>query len=105
MSEELPDRMPPRLPLPPTTRVPRVFSTWGTVCYGISAITAITIVIAGGIFKWTPPWFLIASAFIYVFISSGLICLGRIDANKDARFFIKTLRQRSDENKRMRKMN
>jgi hypothetical protein len=105
MNEELPKQMPPRPP-PPTTRVPKVFGIWGTILYGIIAITSIAIVVIGGIANWTPPWFLIGTAFIYVFISAGLICMGRIEANKDARFFIRALRERSDDNKRaMRKMN
>jgi membrane protein required for beta-lactamase induction len=108
----LPKRMPPRpeptlppLP-PPTTKVPKVFSIWGTIYYGIIAIASIAIVFIGGIANWTPPWVLTGTAFLYVFVTAGLICMGRIEANRDAKFFIQALRKRSDENKRtMRKIN
>lgn len=113
MSEELPKRMPSRLEVEtpphmhphPTTKVPKVFSIWGTIYYGAIAIGSIVIVIIGGIANWTPPWLLIGAAFLYVFINAGIICLGRMEANRDAKFFMHALRKRSDENKRMRKMN
>jgi hypothetical protein len=40
-------------------------------------------------------------AFLYIFISASIICLGRIAANKDAKFFIQALRKRSDENRKV----
>jgi hypothetical protein len=102
---ELPNRMPPR-PAPPVTKVPKVFSIWGTMAYGISSITALAIITIRVFIDWT-PWYLITPAFLYVFISAGLICLGRIDTNKEAKVFIQALRERSAENKSraMRKMN
>lgn len=90
-----------RIPEPKvTTKVPRVFGPWGTLCYGISAIASIAMVLLMGFTKWTPPWYFIMSAFLYVFISTGAICWGRIESNRDAEFFIRALRTRSDENKR-----
>jgi hypothetical protein len=110
MNDDLPTQMPdqpPPLPPPPTTKVPRVFSIWGTICYGIAAVYSCTTVMLIGIIRWMPPWYIVSSAFMYVFISAGIICFGRIEANRDARFFIQALRKRSDENKqrRMREMN
>lgn len=124
MSEELPDRMPPRqepweevgafaLPasdpeqpppariphLHPTTKVPRIFGIWGTACYGIAALYSITVVL-GLPFGWKPPWYAVSSAFLYVFVSAGIIFFGRIESNRDARFFMQALKKRSEENKR-----
>lgn len=96
---DLPDKMPPRL-LPPTTRVPKVFSVWGTVCYGIAAVFSVTQVILIAVARLTPPWYVTSIAFLYVFTSTGLICTGRIESNRDARFFMRALKKRSDENKR-----
>ena len=102
----LPSKMPSRPESPPTTKVPRVFSIWGTINYGVAAIASIAIVLCMGIFAWTPQWWAIMPAFLYVFISTGIICLGRIEANRDAKFFIHALRKRSEDNERaMRKMN
>ncbi|HWI70134.1 MAG TPA: hypothetical protein VNS88_17510 [Nitrospiraceae bacterium] len=84
---------------PSMTRIPRLFGIWGTLGYGIAAATSITTVLVMGVFDWTPPWYLLMSAFLYVFISSGIIFLGRIEANKDAKEFIRTLRAKSKENK------
>jgi hypothetical protein len=115
MNDGLPDQMPERPPpphvklagpRPPRTKVPRVFSIWGTICYGIAAVFCITAVLLMGFTKWIPPWYFISSAFLYCFISTGLITMGRIESNKDAKFFIRALRQKSAENQRtMRKMN
>jgi hypothetical protein len=95
--------MPPR-PTPPTpivvTRVPHVFTIWGTIIYGISAITSIATVLIVGITGWNPPWWLTEPAFLYCFISAGIITMGRIESNKDARVFARLLRQKSEENKR-----
>lgn len=103
---DIPDKMPERPPPHPTTKVPRVYGLFGTVCYGGSAIVSIISVLSMGVFNWTPPWYIIASALIYVFTSSSLIFFGRIESNKDARFFIQALRKLGEENKRsMRKMN
>jgi hypothetical protein len=108
MSEEptLPDHMPLPLTPVPVTRIPRVFSIWGTLYYGVAAIASITVVLIMGFTRWMPPWYIISSAFLYVFISTGIICTGRIQANKDARFFIHALKKRSEDNQRkMRRMN
>ena len=84
-----------------------MFNIWGTICYSVSAVSSLIAILLMGIFKWTPPWYFLLPAFLYVFISSGIIALGRIQANKDARFFIRMLKRRSDENKQreMRRMN
>ena len=95
----LPSKMPPR-PVAITTRVPHVFSIWGTIVYGISAITSLATVLIIGIAGWTPPWYLTMPAFLYCFISAGIITMGRIESNKDARVFAHLLRERSEENKR-----
>lgn len=92
---------PKQLPQPPpTTRVPRVFGPWGTLCYGISAVASITTVLLMGFTRWTPPWYFLMPAFLYIFISAGIICLGRIESNQEAKFFIHALREQSEENKR-----
>jgi hypothetical protein len=46
-------------------------------------------------------------ALLYVFLSAGIIALGRIEGNKQSQFFIQALKARSEENKQrqMRKMN
>ena len=96
--------LPPHLH--PTTRVPRVFSIWGTACYGIAAVASITTILVMDFTRWTPPWWFISAALLYTFISTGIIALGRIESNRDSKFFIQALRKRSEENKRaMRKMN
>jgi hypothetical protein len=77
-----------------------VFNIWGTIVYGISALTSIATVLIIGIANWTPPWWLTEPAFLYCFISSAIITLGRIEANRDARVFSRLLRKRSDINKR-----
>jgi hypothetical protein len=93
--------MPPRpTPIAIATKVPRVFSIWGTIIYGISAITSIATVLIVGIADWSPPWWLTEPAFLYCFISAGIITLGRIESNRDARVFTRLLRQKSEENKR-----
>lgn len=105
---ELPNRMPPpphaklagpRPLRPPTTRIPRVFNIWGTIAYGVASITAFASLIAAG-FGWHPPWFIIGVALFYVGVSAGIIAAGRIEANKDAKFFVQALRRQSEENKR-----
>jgi hypothetical protein len=102
MNGELPDRMPPRPP--PTTRVPHAFSIWGTLIYGSCSAAA-------GFFMidlvWIiPPWYVLLATFFYVFVSTGIIALGRVEANRDAKFFIEALKRQSEENKlKVRKMN
>jgi hypothetical protein len=107
MNEELPSQMPPRPP-PPTavvTRMPRTFGVFGTLVYLGASITALTSMIAYG-FGWNPPWFIILSCIFYTGVSSGIIAMGRMQANRDAHFFIQALRPRSAENQRaMRRMN
>lgn len=93
-----PAELPPHLH--PTTRVPRVFKVWGTICYGILAIASITTIMIMDFTRWTPPWWVITSALLYVFISAGIIALGRIESNHDSKFFIQALKERSEENKR-----
>lgn len=83
-----------------TTRVPRVFSIWGTVCYGVAAAYSIISVLLMGIIRYTPPWYFIMASFLYVFISTGIICYGRIESNRDAKVFMHLIRKRSEENKR-----
>ncbi len=105
MNDDLPTRM-PEPPPPVVTRVPRVFGPWGTLSYGIAAVASIITVLLMGFTRWIPPWYFIACAFMYVFISAGIICYGRIEANRDAKVFIHALKKKSEENKRaMRKMN
>jgi hypothetical protein len=106
MSDELPTQMPPRPPPHPVTRVPRVFNIWGTLVYAGCSFTAFASMIAYG-FGWNPPWPIMLSALFYVGVSAGIIAFGRMEANKDARFFVQALRKRSDENgkRAMRKMN
>lgn len=108
MNEDLPSQMPPPpTPLPPpTTQIPRVFSVWGTVIFFGCSATSFASMIAYSV-GWTPPWFIILPAFLYVFISSGFIAVGRMESNKDARLFIEAIKQRSEENRKraMRKMN
>jgi len=114
MSEDLPSQMPPRPPphvklagpRPPTTRIPRVFNIWGTIVYGGCASVAMGFMIMMG-FGIMPPWYIILSCLLYVFLSSGIIALGRVEGNKDAQFFIQALKVRSEESKQreMRKMN
>jgi hypothetical protein len=118
MSEEIPElpkRMPPpphpklagpRPPRPATTKIPRVFNIWGTIVYGGCAAFAMAFMIMMG-FGIIPPWYIILPCLLYVFVSSGNIAFGRIEANKDARFFTQALRKRGEENKQrqMRKMN
>lgn len=84
-----------------------MFSIWGTVIYGIAAIFSIVAVFLIAFFGWTPPSYFISVAFIYTFMSTGIICMGRIETNKEARFFIHALKKRSEQNKQrqMRKMN
>jgi hypothetical protein len=105
MNEE-PPRLPPPLPPVPTTRVPRVFNIQGTLVYAGCSFTAFCFMIAMGFGIW-PPWYVILPCLFYVFLSSGIIAHGRIEANKDARFFIHALKKRSQENKQreMRRMN
>jgi|SRR6478736_3106443 len=112
MSEELPSRMPPpphaKLagPRPPTTRAPRAFNIWGTIVYGGCSSIAMAFMVMMG-FGIMPPWYVILPSLLYVFLSSGIIALGRIEGNKEARFFIQALKEQSEENKQhaMRKMN
>jgi hypothetical protein len=93
--------MPPRpTPIAIATKVPRVFNIWGTIIYGISALTSLATVLIIGIADWKPPWWLAMPAFLYCFISSAIIALGRIEANRDARVFTALLRKKSEENKR-----
>jgi hypothetical protein len=94
-----PIQLPPRPSPKATTKVPRVFGLFGTVCYGGAAVTAILVALSMAVFDWTPPWYMTASAFMYVFISSGIIFFGRTEANKDAKFFIHAIKERSEENK------
>jgi len=105
---ELPNRMPPpphaklagpRPLRPPTTRVPRVFNIWGTLVYAGCSITAFASMIAYG-FGWRPPGLIILPALFYVGISASIIAAGRIEANKDAKVFVRALRRQSEENKR-----
>jgi hypothetical protein len=98
MNDGLPTRM-PEPPPPVVTKVPRVFGPWGTISYGIAAVASIVTVLLNGFTGWTPPWYFTSAAFMYVFISAGIICMGRIQSNKDAKFFIHALRKRSEENK------
>jgi hypothetical protein len=114
MNDDLPSQMPPRPPphpklagpMPPTTRVPRVFNIWGTIVFGGCSSFALAFMILIG-FGIVLPWYVVLPALLYVFVSAGFIALGRIEANKDARFFVQALRKRSEENKQrqMRKMN
>jgi hypothetical protein len=84
--------------LPPNTRVPRVFSIGGTIVYAIGSVTAVAAIIAKP--WWTPPWWVLLPMFAYIFVSMGIITMGRIEANKDARVFAQLLRKQSDINKR-----
>lgn len=49
---------------------------------------------------FTPPWYILLPLMCYVFLSSGLIALGRIEGNNEARGFVDMIRKMSDENKR-----
>ena len=103
---------PPRPGPPPktapraTTRVPRVFGIWGTIGYGISSIASITALLTMGFTGWTPPWWFLMPVLLYTFTSTGIICYGRIEANKDAKFYIETIKRQSAANEQrvMRKM-
>lgn len=101
MSEEPTERMPPPpTPLHATTKVPRVFGIWGTACYGVAAISSIITVLIMDFSRWVPPWWYITATSLYVFASAGIICFGRIQANRDAHGFIVLIRHRSEQNKR-----
>ena len=94
---ELPSKMPP-----PTTRVPRMFNIWGTLVYAACSFTAFCFMVAFP-FGVRPPLYVVLPCLSYVFISSGIIALGRIENNRDAQFWIETARRVSELNKR--KMN
>ena len=96
---ELPSKMPQR-PVPITVSVPRAFPVYGTLVYAGCSITALSCFFAIGIVHWTPPWYIIMPAFLYCFVSSGIITMGRIESNKNARAFANALKQQSEENKR-----
>jgi hypothetical protein len=49
-----------------------------------------------------PPWYILLPAYTYIFLSAGIIALGRMESNKDARLFVQMLKDRSEE---IRKMN
>ena len=93
----IPRRVPPRgceEPLPPhlhqTTKVPRVFSIWGTILYGIAAIASITTILVMDFTRWTPTTVVHPAAFpIHVHRHLGIIALGRIECNRDMLFFIR----------------
>ena len=104
----LPSQMPPpphaklagpRPLRPPKTRIPRVFSIWGTLAYSAFSIVAFASMIAYG-FGWRPPGLIILPALFYVGTSAGIITMGRIEANKEAKVFTRALSRLSDENKR-----
>jgi hypothetical protein len=94
-------------PTEPTMRAPRVFGIWGTLAYGIASMGSICTVLSIAIFNRLPPWWIISSAFMYVFISAGIIFFGRIEANREAKFFLQALKRQSEINemRQMRKMN
>jgi len=108
----LPTRMPPpphtKLagPRPATTRIPRVFNIWGTLVYAGCSAVAFLFMIAMG-FDIMPPWYVILPTFLYVFLSSGIIALDRIEANKNNKFFIDSIKRQSETIQKhvMRKMN
>jgi Na+/glutamate symporter len=82
------------------TRVPHVFPIYGTIVYAGCSITALACFFAIGIAHWTPPWYITMPAFLYCFISAGIITMGRIESNKDAKIFAHLLRKQSEINKR-----
>src|SRR5213078_4524446 len=83
----------------PTKRSTRVFNIWGTLVYSICSSTAFIFMIAMG-FGILPPWYITLLCLFYVFLSSGFIALGRMDANMEAWFFNDTLRKLSEEDKK-----
>ena len=48
----------------------------------------------------TPPWYVTLGVLMYVFLSSGLIALGRIEGNREARGFVGMIKAMSEQNKR-----
>jgi len=69
-----------------------------TLLFAACSIAAFAFMIA---LPWiTPPWYITLSFMVYVFLSSGIIALGRIEGNKAARGFAGMLKAMSDENKR-----
>jgi hypothetical protein len=106
-TEPIPPRPPPLPPpLHPTTKIPRVYRLPGTVVFAGCSVVAFFFMIALG-FGLDPPWYVILPSLFYVFVSSGIIAIGRIEANKDAKFFIETIKRQSEEIQKhaMRKMN
>jgi hypothetical protein len=121
---ELPDKMPPRLhpindsdddPTEPTqltqpskaimTRVPHVFSPVGTIVYIGCSVTCLAFMIGYG-FGLQVPWYIILPCIFYTAVSSGIIAMGRIESNRDARAFMVRIEQRSELNEQYRrKMN
>jgi hypothetical protein len=78
--------------------VPRTFNVWGTLVYATSSATAFTCLILS--YWWTPPWYVLLPMYFYVFMSAGIIALGRLESNRDAVVFAHLLRKPSEENKR-----
>lgn len=77
-----------------------MFGIWGTICYGISAIASIICLITMGFTGWVPPWYFLGPVFFYTFASTSIITYGRIQNNKDAKVYIRSLQRMSEENKR-----
>lgn len=102
MSEipELPDKMPQRPAPIVTTRIPHIFSPFLTLLYALCSAVAFFYIIAYG-FGVKPPWFFILSCMGYTFITTMIIANGRIEANREAREWIKTMQVLSERNKRM----
>jgi hypothetical protein len=96
-SDGLPSSMPPR-PTAIVTKVPLVFNPVGTIIYAIASMTAFACLVLS--YWWTPPWFVLLPTYLYVFLSAGIIALGRIESNKNASAFIDMIKKRSEENKR-----
>lgn len=80
-----------------TTRIPRMFNAWGTLIYGVASLTALAFIISAP--WWTPPWWALLPTYAYVFVSTGIICWGRIENNRDNRLFIEALKHQSEINK------
>ena len=78
--------------------VPRVFNLFGTIIYAGCSITAFGIMIAMP--WWMPPWWILLPTFGYVFTCTGIIAMGRVQSNRDAKAFAHLLRVQSEINKR-----
>lgn len=69
-----------------------------TLVFVLCSFSAFAFMIA---LPWiTPPWYVMLGVLVYVFLSSGLVAIGRIEGNRASRGFIVMIKKQSDENAR-----